>query len=220
METIGERVERLRIEAELSQEQLARAAGVSQGTISQQESIPTRKSKHLDKIANALSTTVEYLVTGKTLPRQVEMERATYDDAVVFVPFIDAQVSAGDGITNQTEEIKELHQFTRSWIDRNGYHAPALRRVKVAGRSMERTLFDGDVVLVNTADKRIINGKVYSFLVDGEARVKRLYKQMDGKIRVVSDNADKQEFPDENLTPDHMPEMIGRVVDRSGKADL
>jgi phage repressor protein C with HTH and peptisase S24 domain len=95
-----------------------------------------------------------------------------------------------------------------------------LRRVKVTGDSMRPTIFDGDVALVNTAERKITNGKVFAFIVDGEARVKRLFKQFDGRIRVVSDNPDKLQFPDEFLTPDHMPEMVGRVVDRSGKADL
>ena len=159
-------------------------------------------------------------IEDSRLPHGVSEPMAEYADEIVLVPFVDAQVSAGDGVSNQHENVKELHQYTRSWIDRNGFHGPALRRVKVSGRSMERTLFDGDVVLVNTDDKKIINGRTYSFLVGGEARVKRLYKQMDGKIRAVSDNPDKVEYPDEYLTQDHMPEMIGRVVDRSGKADL
>ncbi len=92
--------------------------------------------------------------------------------------------------------------------------------MKVVGDSMRPTIFDGDVALVNTADKRIQNSRVYAVMVDGEVRVKRLYKTLDGKVRVVSDNPDKSQYPDEFLTPDHMPEMVGRVVDRSGKADL
>ena len=146
--------------------------------------------------------------------------RAEYGDEIVMIPFVDAQVGAGPGVSNGDEATLDLHQYSRAWIDRNGLHAPALRRVKVAGDSMRPTIFDGDVALVNTAERKITNGKVFAFIVDGEARVKRLFKQFDGRIRVVSDNPDKLQFPDEFLTPDHMPEMVGRVVDRSGKADL
>jgi phage repressor protein C with HTH and peptisase S24 domain len=146
--------------------------------------------------------------------------RAEYADDIVLIPFIDAQVGAGPGVQNGDERTLDLHQYSRAWIDRNGLHAPALRRVKVTGDSMRPTIFDGDVALVNTAERKITNGKVFAFIVDGEARVKRLFKQFDGRIRVVSDNPDKLQFPDEFLTPDHMPEMVGRVVDRSGKADL
>lgn len=147
-------------------------------------------------------------------------QRAPYGDEIVMIPFVDAQVGAGPGVSNGDERTLDLHQYSRAWIDKNGLHAPALRRVKVAGDSMRPTIFDGDVALVNTAERKITNGKVFAFIVDGEARVKRLFKQFDGRIRVVSDNPDKLQFPDEFLTPDHMPEMVGRVVDRSGKADL
>lgn len=85
---------------------------------------------------------------------------------------------------------------------------------------MERLLYHGDFCLVDRGQIEVINGKIYSFRVEGEARVKRLFRRMDGKYRVVSDNEDKIEFPDEFLTQDDMPEIIGRVVDRSGKADL
>lgn len=146
--------------------------------------------------------------------------RAPYGDEIVLIPFVDAQLGAGPGVENGDERTLDLHQYSRAWIDKNGLHAPALRRVKVAGDSMRPTIFDGDVALVNTAERKITNGKVFAFIVDGEARVKRLFKQFDGRIRVVSDNPDKLQFPDEYLTPDHMPEMVGRVVDRSGKADL
>lgn len=222
METIGNRVRRLRLAKKLSQDALARIAGVTQGAISQQEDIPTRKSKHLDRIAAALGTTVEEL-TGATDTQGDHLVRepvAYYGDEIVLIPFIDAALGAGPGVENHSEEVRDLHQYTASWVAKRGLLVPALRRCKIAGDSMRPTLWDGDVALVNTAEKRIINGKVYAYLLDGEARVKRLFKQFDGRIRVTSDNPDKNLYPDEFLTPATMPEMIGRVVDRSGSADL
>ncbi len=165
-----------------------------------------------------LDTPVEY---GNVMPRmRVETPVPDYGDEIVLIPFIDAALSAGPGVQNHTEEVRDLHQYTASWVAKRGLLVPALRRVKIVGDSMRPTLWDGDVALVNTAEKRITNGKVYAYLIDGEARVKRLWKQFDGKIRVSSDNPDKSQYPDEFLTPDTMPEMIGRVVDRSGGADL
>lgn len=142
------------------------------------------------------------------------------DDPLVFVPVLSVRGSMGPGSENHVERVDDHHGYSRKWLDKKGLHAPALRRIWGEGRSMEPTIFDGDVVLINTAEKKIVDGKVYAFLVGDELRIKRLYRQMDGKIRAASDNADKATFPDEFLTPDHMPEMVGRVVDRSGAANL
>ena len=82
---------------------------------------------------------------------------------------------------------------------------------------MQPTIFNGDTVLVNTGDRKIQNGQMYAFRHEDGARIKRLFTQLDGKVRVVSDNPDKITYPDEFLTPDTDAGMIGRVVHRSGR---
>lgn len=238
---LGKRIAERLAQLEKSQTWLAERSGVDEGTISALITRDSQRSQFAPALATALDVDILWLLTGEQvsgslklgaagpvigLPSNlysrsgVEQDRAEYADEIVLIPFIDAQVGAGPGVQNGDERTLDLHKYSRTWIERNGLHAPALRRVKVTGDSMRPTIFDGDVALVNTAERKITNGKVFAFIVDGEARVKRLFKQFDGRIRVVSDNPDKLQFPDEFLTPDHMPEMVGRVVDRSGKADL
>jgi SOS-response transcriptional repressor LexA len=65
METIGNRIEKKMAEKGITQPELARLIGVSQGAISQQINLPNRKSKYLPEIATALGVTYAYLVTGK-----------------------------------------------------------------------------------------------------------------------------------------------------------
>ena len=238
---LGKRIAERLAELDKSQTWLAERSGVDEGTISALITRDSQRSQFAPALARALGVDLLWFMTGEGEPgplkfnamdpavdaprvmysrASAEQSLADYADEIVLIPFIDAQVGAGPGVSNGDERTLDLHQYSRAWIDKNGLHAPALRRVKVAGDSMRPTIFDGDVALVNTAERKITNGKVFAFIVDGEARVKRLFKQFDGRIRVVSDNPDKLQFPDEFLTPDHMPEMVGRVVDRSGKADL
>lgn len=62
---VGERIAEQRVRCGLSQSQLAREVGVSQGTIGKLESGITAGSSHLHKIARVLKTTAEYL-SGET----------------------------------------------------------------------------------------------------------------------------------------------------------
>lgn len=239
---LGKRIAERLAQIEKSQTWLAEQSGVDEGTISALITRDSQRTQYAPQLATALGVDLLWLMTGDTVSGSLKLgamhpavamprvmysrgsadrgQGADFADEIVMIPFVDAQLGAGPGVENGDEVTLDLHQYSRSWIDRNGLHAPALRRAKVYGDSMKPTLFDGDVALVNTAEKKITNGKVYAFVVDGESRVKRLFKTLDGKIRVVSDNPDKERYPDEFLTPDHFPEMTGRVVDRSGRADL
>ena len=65
--SIGARIKKLRNDKNMSQRGLSRLAGVSQPTISDYESetIIEHRAHILIKIATALGTTPEYLITGK-----------------------------------------------------------------------------------------------------------------------------------------------------------
>lgn len=65
--TLGLRIKTLRKNKKMTQTQLAKAAGVSQATISdyERDQVPNPRSNKLLRIAAALETTPEFLVTGE-----------------------------------------------------------------------------------------------------------------------------------------------------------
>lgn len=65
--SMGKRIKALRIEKKMSQMQLAKKAGISQPVISDYENdlVKDYRAHILMKLAAALETTPEYLVTGK-----------------------------------------------------------------------------------------------------------------------------------------------------------
>lgn len=65
MNDIHARIKRLRIDSGLSMEALAKAVGVTWQTIQQWERNTAPKRTRLDSVANALGTSVEYLMTGR-----------------------------------------------------------------------------------------------------------------------------------------------------------
>ncbi len=195
----------------MNQDAAAEAIGVSRVTIAQWESeraAPTKKQ--WSAIEAAL---------GIRLSLTAESEIAPYDidDKYAFIDRLDVSVAAGNGIHNgEFEEVEGKHAYRRSWLLKKGLNIASLRVVDAEGESMWPSINDGDVVLVNIAEKKIKNGQVYAFRTQDGCRFKRLFRQLDGRIRVASDNPDKISYPDEWLTPGTEAEIIGLVVHRSG----
>ena len=82
---------------------------------------------------------------------------------------------------------------------------------------MEPLLFDGDRILVNTADSlRIKDGAVYAINYNGELKVKRLQRKMNGSILLMSEN---KAYPPEEISSDAIEEgrffIIGKVLEKS-----
>lgn len=139
----------------------------------------------------------------------------------VYIPvFSGVHASMGNGGRVEHEEVSGKHSYSQAWLLKEGLEAAQLSRIQAVGRSMEPTIWDGDMLLVNRSERVIKDGKIYAFRVGDEIRVKRLFRLMDGRVRVVSDNPDKNLYPDEHLSIDDMPEVIGRIRDRSGNTNL
>lgn len=97
----------------------------------------------------------------------------------------------------------------RRWIERHGYIAERLLAIEVHGESMEPSLYDGDTVVINTADTRPVDGSVYAINHDGEAVVKRLEKE--GPLWYLASDNKRPEFG-RRMIRDPSTWIIGRVV--------
>lgn len=139
-------------------------------------------------------------------------ESTPLEDDEVEVPFfMEVELAAGIGgeLANETKGPKL--RFAKSTLRRCGVDPEAAACVKVSGNSMEPRLHDGDVVGVNTLDKKIVDGKTYAINHDGLLRVKRLYRLPGGGIRINSMNT--TEYPDEHYDAEEAQHItvIGRV---------
>lgn len=134
-----------------------------------------------------------------------------------------AVLSAGNGSTHwEHEEIEGSHAFTRAWLQRKRLKIEMCRVLTIEGDSMLPELRDGFVVLIDLSDCHPIkSGKVYALSVDGEQRIKRLFRQVDGSLLIRSDNPDKAHFPDEVVQPEHLDRVriIGRKRWHAGDDD-
>lgn len=130
-----------------------------------------------------------------------------------FVPvgMLNVEVGAGPArAVHVVEEVGKLH-FRRDFLRSAGVSPANAAIVEVVGSSMEPTIRDGAVLLVNKADKEPRPGHIYAFSWDGEMLVKRFMKR-DGSWIAVSDNPDKTENPDINLDGSAPSFIQGRAI--------
>jgi phage repressor protein C with HTH and peptisase S24 domain len=101
--------------------------------------------------------------------------------------------------------------FRRDWIESRGFRADKLLAVRVAGSSMEPTLYDGDLVVINTDDTSPKDGEPYGVWYEGEPGIKRLRRDQ-GEWWMYSDNQDQRRYAPRRCNGDTT--LIGRVVYR------
>lgn len=142
----------------------------------------------------------------------------------IMVPEVDVHLSGGHGaFIPEFVETKFEMPFQLWWFQKHNAKPENVRLMKVDGHSMERTLYHGDRVAVDLGDsERVRDGRVYALVVGSDAKVKRLFNTRDGGLRIVSDNTDKNLYPDEIVPGSEMGEIVllGKVIDKSGSGGL
>lgn len=91
----------------------------------------------------------------------------------------------------------------------NNYRPEMLFGVRVSGASMEPSLWDGDLVVINTADTDPHDGEAFAINYEGEMVIKRMRRDA-GEWWATSDNADQRRFAPKRCTEDVV--VIGRVI--------
>lgn len=226
MNTFGDNLRKFRKARKLTQQAFGKAVGVSGPTVSDWENeVQSPRGSNLISLLSKFPEVSEFIPKSQSLFEPTKNVEAAYighvdswdsetelDEDEVEVPFfMDVELAAGVGSELVYEYPGYKLRFSKSTLKKCGVDARAAACVKVFGNSMEPRLYDGDVVGVNTADKRIVDGKVYAINHDGLMRIKRLYRLPGNGIRINSFN--KEEYPDEELSPDDRVSfhVIGRV---------
>jgi phage repressor protein C with HTH and peptisase S24 domain len=222
--TLANRIIEARVESEFSKAELARRVGVTRATVSMWESgqIESLKDDNLLSLSELLDVNPRWLNSGRGpkrgQPPAPSLQMAEPTASYTFLTRVQGSMLSNGGRLNwEHEEIDQSHAFRRDWLKLKGLSIRDCRILKVGGDSMAPYLQDGDVVLVNLADRLIRSGEVYAIAVDEELRVKRLTKRTDGALEIRSDNPSPQ-YPVEVVDRSRVDRIniIGRVVWRGG----
>ncbi len=195
----------------------ARCGWSSQGRLSNYER-GTREPKLADilTLARVLNVRPEWLLTGE-LPQHahdVEVDEAKEGrDSGEFplIPQYSPVASMGKGSEAQEECVERHLAFRREWLVREGLFPDALSLIRAEGDSMEPTLSDGDMLLVDHTKREVVDGRLYAIRLDMRLYAKRLQLLPKQRILVKSDNPNVENIIlDSDVVEE--AEIIGRIV--------
>ena len=172
------RLEELRVARKLSS--VAQQTGISQASLSR------AAARQQDLGLEAISRLVEYFGFTVSAP---DIEPSDY----TMVPKVTARPGAGSSLITD-ESVAGYYAFRLSFFNRvdiSGEHSVLM---DVLGDSMQPLILDGDTILVDQADTRLQDGKIFLVGLGEELLVKRLQKTMHGWL-LVSQNSEYAPIP-------------------------
>ena len=143
------------------------------------------------------------------------VEVAVAPDGVqtVYIPRVEARLSAGTGSLEVSDNIKGYFGFRSDWLRRKGCPSQMVL-MTVTGDSMRPTLENGDMALIYLAQTEVIAGGIYAVGLEDSVVVKRL-ERLPGKLVLVSDNRSAYAPRELDMTDESVNNsvrIIGRVL--------
>lgn len=168
----------------------------------------------VEKILTTFDIDANWLITGKNSSSKNPDEQKNYSEEheYDYVPMFDVEVSAGNGAAayGVVEPANHL-AYRKDWLKLRGLFAKDLNCVTARGDSMEPTIHSKDTLLVDTSKNNPRDGQIYVIRSGDTLWVKRIQKQIDGSLLLISDN---DTYPPMSLTLADHPDIqvIGQVV--------
>lgn len=213
--TIGQRLREERERLGYTQPAFAELAGTTKKSqIDYEKDLTQPKAGYLASIADA-GADINYIVTGIS-ERSPKSNPVDYIDSFTVVPVYDeVLISAGHGSVLCAENKPSSYMaFRNDWIRSRGFFAKDLKVFITRGDSMDPTISDKEPILVNTAEKDPQDGHIYVIRSGEMTWVKRIQRQIDGSLLLLSDN---KLYPPMSIKLDEASdvEIIGKVVNSS-----
>lgn len=151
---------------------------------------------------NGKTYIVEVKRTAEVQPEMPEL---------ALVPRLEAYVSAGPGAMGYGDDVIEHIGFPPEWLRRRNINPEFARILNVRGDSMEETIKNGDVLLVDTSIDEFRDNAIYVIIHGEMLLVKRVHKRMNGTYQLISDNP---RYPPEEVSEAdiHQLNIAGRVM--------
>lgn len=214
MTTLAERLKLARSKAGLSQSKVAEAVGISQPTYQALESGKVQKTSYMMEIANALQVSPNWLATGQGemntphLPTNLDTELSAVsewsdetplDDDEVAIPFYkEIAFACGNGAFNYEDYGNRKLRMGKYTLKSLGISFNEAFAATARDDSMTPYIQDGDTIFVDRGRTDIKDGRIFAIRFGELHYCKRLYRNPDGSVRIVSDNSD--EFPEMTAT--------------------
>jgi len=232
--SLSERIKVRMNEVGLSQGELARRVGITQGSIYKLVSGNSKSSKKIVEIAQALGVSAEWLLTGHgkqfvdegiNVNHNLKRDGLRNDSETFEVYDSSSSLRSGEieiPLLTDIESAFEISPFPFS-----SFHGATMRLNKddlsglgveplsadlisffVTDESMDPILPEGSKIAVNLSDTRIVDGKIYVIDQDGWRRIRKIFRTAPDEVTLKSFNASN--FPDEKVSIGNV-KVLGRV---------
>lgn len=138
-------------------------------------------------IASAAGVTIDWIVTGSK-PKQHLGSRQGNTSEMVKVPLIDASLQKIEAPTLQRLKVNDHIPFSTGFLEnrlkQNDFDQLCV--LEIHGDSMEPTMGNSDIVLVDRSNRKVSDG-LMAYIFKETIYVKRIVNLLNG-IEVISDN--------------------------------
>ena len=167
----GKRLRDVRNSLNLSQSEFAEMIKVHEQTLSKAERgvIPLSDAIISKILTSSSAINRTYLVEGKGQPLK-EVQNVEY----LYIPRLETQLSTGEGMENLEELEVRCLAFRKDWVRRKTGSPDQLALLEVVGNSMTPTLEEGDLVLVDKSQTKVVDNKIFAIIIGDQCKVKRL----------------------------------------------
>ena len=128
----------------------------------------------------------------------------------IQVPLLSVEAAAGAGAEVEYEYQNGFVYFDKAWLNQRGLYPGKIVLITARGKSMEPNISNGDVVLINKADRKLKVDEVVVAKTDHGLVIKRLSKIGDQWILASDDRAFGM------LMLESQDDIVGKVVWRGG----
>lgn len=219
MNTLAQRLKYARELANLSQQEVAKRANISQPTYFKIENGSTLKPRNILEIARALKVNAHWLATGEgemaapLRENQIndndtqemdfwDSDTPLYDDEFEATFYKDAEFVGGSGFEADVyDDGRRKIRYAYTAARRAGANPGKVICTTLVGDSMEELILSGSMIAIDTSKKDIREGKIYAFRHGSMLRVKYLIPRPDGGLIIRSHNP---KYKDEVIAGDEI----------------
>lgn len=145
-------------------------------------------------------------------PDELDLLQAVIDEVstvrVRGVKILPSQDGSTFSVDDNLEDPFAVH-IPIGYIERHNINPDYLYAIKMPDESMQTSLYAGDIIVINTLDKKQVDGLVFAINYEGGLMIRRM-KRDAGEWLLSADTHDMRRYPDKR-----MPEgssIIGRII--------
>ncbi len=139
------------------------------------------------KIKQMFDINIDWLLTGKgSMHINNNSLQKTEDKDTIEIDKLSLKASDGTGIENFEVDTVGRIKLSSS-VFRTKPNPKNLKVIEVIGDSMEPTLQEGDLIVIDTSYSHTVDG-IYAININNEVFIKRLQFNLNGTIEIISDN--------------------------------